>query len=92
MKGRDPDRGGPETDKIIEAPLYPAEVAYAVVIAVLKGPRVDLIDHTGLPPERRHANQALGACADCRLLITWLRSELTATLLALAHESLRTIT
>src|SRR6266545_1826063 len=36
------------------------KVAYAVAVRVLKGARVDLIDHARLPPERGHANRALG--------------------------------
>ena len=32
----DPDRFDPKADKIIEPPLYPLEVAYAVVVGVLK--------------------------------------------------------
>ena len=63
VNGRDPDRVDPKADKIIEPPLYPSEVADAVVVGVLKGPRVDLIDHTRLPPERGHANSTLGTYA-----------------------------
>src|SRR6476620_10638343 len=71
VNGRDPDRFDPKADKIVEPLLYPFEVAYTVVISVLKGARIDLIDHACLPPERGHANRAFGVYADFRLLITW---------------------
>src|ERR1700704_515983 len=71
VNGRDPDRFDPKADKIVEPLLYPFEVAYTVVVSVLKRARVDLIDHACLPPGRGHANRARAACADCRLLITW---------------------
>ena len=35
-------------------------VADAVAVRILKGARIDLVDHAGLPPQRGHANMALG--------------------------------
>ena len=94
VNGRDPDRLDPKADKIVEPLLYPFEVAYTVVVSVLKGARVDLIDHACLPPERGHANRALGVCVDCRLLITWccqnysiLRFDTAARIRAVASNS-----
>ena len=71
VNGRDPDRFDAKADKIVEPPRYPSEVAYAVVVGVLKRARVDLVDNRCLPPERSHANRAFGVYADFRLLITW---------------------
>ena len=50
----------PRLGEIVEPPLDPLEVADAVAVRVLKGARVDLVDHARLPPERGHANSALG--------------------------------
>ena len=49
--GGNPDRYDPKADKIFEPPLYPLQIAYAVVVGILKRAQVDLIDHTRLPPE-----------------------------------------
>ena len=46
----------PRLAKIVEPPLDPLQVADAVAVRVLKGARVDLIDHARLPPERGHGN------------------------------------
>src|SRR3977135_2939031 len=54
------DRVDAEAGQIVESPLDPLKVAHAVAVRVLKGARVDLIDHARLPPERGHANRALG--------------------------------
>jgi hypothetical protein len=59
VDGRDPDGVDAEADQIVEPPLDPLEVAYAVTVRVLKGARIDLVDHARLPPERAHANWAL---------------------------------
>jgi len=60
VDGRDPDRVDAEVSQIVEPPLDPLEVAYAVAVRVLKGAWVDLVDHGPLPPEHGHANRALG--------------------------------
>ena len=60
VDGRDPDRVDAEARQIVEPPLDPLEVADAVAVRVLKGARVDLVDHARLPPERGHANRAFG--------------------------------
>jgi hypothetical protein len=57
---RDPDRVDPKADKVIKPTFYSSEVAYAVVVGVLKGPRVDLIDHACLPPGLGHASSTVG--------------------------------
>ena len=60
VDGRDPDRVHAEAGQIAEPPLDSLEVAHAVAVGILKGARVDLVDHARLPPERGHANKALG--------------------------------
>src|SRR3954452_19395467 len=59
---RSEDRRNPngiysQLSKIREAAQYPLQVADAVFIAVLKGPRVDLIDDSGLPPRGTHESR-----------------------------------
>lgn len=54
IDGRDPDRRDAQLNQIVEPPLDPLEVTYAVAIRILKRARVDLVDYARLPPERRH--------------------------------------
>ena len=68
VDGRDPDRVDAKADKIVEPPLDPLEVADAVAVGVLKGARVDLVDHARLPPENSERGRQLrrpycGACS-----------------------------
>jgi len=40
----EPESGDAEIDKVIKALADAREVAYAIGVAVLKGPRIDLVD------------------------------------------------
>ena len=51
---RNPDRIYAEPDEIIKPLPDTIEIAYAITVRVLKGPRVDLIDCPDLPPLMRH--------------------------------------
>ncbi len=49
---RQPDGVHPEIDEVVEAGDDPGYVPNTVAVAVLKTPRIDLIDDSALPPER----------------------------------------
>jgi len=51
---RNPDRIDSEPNEIIEPLPDTIEIAYAIPVRILKGPRVDLIDCADLPPHMRH--------------------------------------
>ena len=57
---RDPDRIDAEHGEIVEPQLDTLQVANPVAVRVLKGARVDLVDHALLPPRVAHANIAAG--------------------------------
>ncbi len=59
-EGAEPDRVDPEgVDQVVEPGRHPLEIADPVPVAVRPRPRVDLVDHAGVPPawigRRRHA-------------------------------------
>jgi hypothetical protein len=57
---RNPDRIDAEPDEIIKPLPDTVEIAYAIPVRILKGPRVDVIDCADLPPHMRHeATRAL---------------------------------
>src|ERR1700731_4940906 len=51
---RNPDRIDAEPNEIIKPLPDTIEIAYAIPVRILKGPRVDLIDCADLPPHMRH--------------------------------------
>src|SRR5256885_15359605 len=53
IDGREPDRVNAEPAQIVQFAGDSREIPYPIAIAIEKTPRVDLINHTRLPPGER---------------------------------------